>query len=211
MATIYLVRHGENPANLTREFSHRLVDYSLTPKGIRQAQQVAAYFRTLPIDQIFSSPLKRARETAEIIGAEIGLPVTVSEAFREINVGTLEGQQPTDELWAFHDGIFRAWFEGRRETAFPEGEDHHTLAGRMHAGLLEVIGDNPDGRSIVVGHGGIFTATIAQLCPDCDILTIVRQGNRNCSVTEIEAEVRDGVVYGSLVRWADGSHLSDEH
>ena len=58
--TIYLVRHGENLANITKEFSHRLVDYSLTPKGIIQAEQTAAYFRDFHIDEIYSSPLKRA-------------------------------------------------------------------------------------------------------------------------------------------------------
>lgn len=209
MATIYLVRHGENPANLTREFSHRNVDYSLTPKGIRQAQQAAAYFRTLLIDQIFSSPLKRARETAAIISVALELPVTIIESFREINVGTLEGQEPTDELWAFHDDIFRNWFTGRRETAFPEGEDHYTLTKRMHEGLLEVIGDNPHSRSIVVAHGGIFIATIKELCPDCDLAAIARQRIRNCAIAELDAEVRDGTIYATLIRWGDATHLSE--
>ena len=210
MATIYLVRHGENPANLTREFSHRKIDYSLTSKGVAQAQEVAAYFQTLPIDKLFSSPLKRARETAEIISGAINLPVTVVEGLREIDVGTLEGQEPTDELWEFHDNIFRAWFEGRRETAFPEGEDHHTLTERMHSSLLHAIGDDPDSKIVVVGHGGIFTATIKELCPECDLLALLPRRTRNCAVTEIEAELRDGRIYGTLVRWADAAHLSAE-
>ena len=76
MTRVYLVRHGENPANLLKQFSHRLVDYSLTPKGIAQAEQTAAFFLDKRIDAIYSSPLKRARKTAEIIGAALGLPVT---------------------------------------------------------------------------------------------------------------------------------------
>ncbi|MCB0198167.1 MAG: histidine phosphatase family protein, partial [Anaerolineae bacterium] len=63
----YLVRHGENPANITKEFSYRDVDYSLTPKGVLQAQQTAAHFRNVPVDAVVASPLKRTRETAAII------------------------------------------------------------------------------------------------------------------------------------------------
>ncbi|MCB0162068.1 MAG: histidine phosphatase family protein, partial [Caldilineaceae bacterium] len=81
----YLVRHGENPANLTKEFSYRDVDYSLTPKGVLQAQQTAAYFRNVPVDAVVASPLKRTRETAAIIADALGLPVEVMEDFREVN------------------------------------------------------------------------------------------------------------------------------
>lgn len=94
MTTLYLVRHGENVANLTKEFSHRAVDYSLTDKGRAQAAQTADFFRGHAIDAVYSSPLRRARETAEAIAAVVGKPVTVVEDFREINVGVLEGQAP---------------------------------------------------------------------------------------------------------------------
>ena len=46
--TLYFVRHGENPANLTREFSYKMVDYPLTENGIQQAEQTAAYFASRP-------------------------------------------------------------------------------------------------------------------------------------------------------------------
>jgi len=57
---LYLVRHGENLANLTKEFSYRQVDYSLTPKRVLQAQQTAACFTDKNIHEIYASPLKRA-------------------------------------------------------------------------------------------------------------------------------------------------------
>ncbi|MGH2510245.1 MAG: histidine phosphatase family protein, partial [Ktedonobacteraceae bacterium] len=88
--TIHLVRHGENPANITHEFSYKLIDYPLTPKGVLQATQTAEFLKGTPIDAIYSSPLKRAHETAHIIAAPHQLPVTVIEGFREVNVGELE-------------------------------------------------------------------------------------------------------------------------
>src|SRR5690242_10734923 len=119
MNTIYFVRHGENPANLTREFSHHRVDYGLTLAGIRQAHETAAYFRNQGIDAVYTSPLKRARETAEIIGEALGLPVLEREDFREVNTGRLEDEPPTPENWAFHDGILHDWMHGKPETRFP--------------------------------------------------------------------------------------------
>ena len=80
--TLFVVRHGENPANVNREFSYKLVDYSLNEKGIQQAEETAVYFLDKGIHEIYSSPLRRALETAEIIAAPLGLPVTVMEEFR---------------------------------------------------------------------------------------------------------------------------------
>src|SRR5687768_6069315 len=126
MQTLFLVRHGENPANLSKEFSHRRVDYPLNQKGRQQARQTAEFLRARqPIGAIFSSPLLRAAETAALIGEPFGLEPVIIEEFREINVGELEGQPPTRELWDRHDNVLRAWISGQRETRFPDGEDHH--------------------------------------------------------------------------------------
>lgn len=208
MPTIYLVRHGENPANLTRQFSCRLVDYSLTPKGVRQAEQTALYFQSLPIGAVFASPLKRAVETATIIAQPLDLKVQILEQFREVNVGPLEEQPPTAENWAFHDQIFNRWLAGQHELAFPGGENYLTLLARMQAGLQEVISQNPDKPSVVVGHGGIFMATIVNLCRNVE-LQLIRKGSRNCSVTEIEVELQADGFQAQLQRWGDCGHLED--
>lgn len=208
MPTLYLVRHGENIANLTREFSHRLIDYSLTPVGVMQAQQTAEYFRSLPIGAIYTSPLKRAKETAEIIARPLGLEVQVVEQFREINVGLLERQPPTAENWAFHDRIFHDWLNGKPGSTFPEGENHFSLLARMRAGLAEVVAHTPDNPGIIVGHGGIFMATIKDICQDIDVWQLTSLPN--CSVTEIEAEIHQGQLTCQLRRWADASHLNGQ-
>src|SRR6185312_9869704 len=133
--------------------------------------------------------LKRARETAAIIAEAHGLPVTEREEFRELNVGTLEGQPPTDEIWAFHDGIFDAWFAGDPTVRFPEGEDHADLLARMRAGMLHVAQEHPDEAAVVVAHGGILMATINQLCPGAEREQCLIP---NCSVTVLEAVAEGG-------------------
>ena len=184
--TLYVVRHGENPANINREFSYRLIDYSLTPKGVRQAEETAAYFRDRDISEVYSSPLKRALETAEIIAAPLGLPVAIREEFRENNVGDLEKVPPTDENWALHDRIIADWYAGRHESTFPGGEDFHTLVARVRAGVLEVLGAerNPreERRIVIVAHGGVKNAMVRGLVTDIDHDALSRH-IANCAVS----------------------------
>ncbi|HEV8189916.1 MAG TPA: histidine phosphatase family protein, partial [Ktedonobacterales bacterium] len=158
-----------------------------------------------PIAAVYSSPLKRARETAAFIAEAHGLPVAVLEEFREVNVGTLEGQPPTDEVWAFHDSIFDAWFAGDPTVRFPEGEDHAGLLARMRTGVSHVAQRHPNQEAVVVAHGGILMATINQLCPEAQRA----QGHiPNCSVTVLEAVAEDGDLRCHLLAWADCTHLS---
>lgn len=207
MNTLYLIRHGENPANLTNEFSHRLVDYPLTPKGVVQAQQTAEHFRRRRVDAIYTSPLRRAIETAEIIGATTGHTPIVVEHFREVNVGALE-RDPSDANWDLHDSIVRAWFTGQPEQRFPEGEDYHSLLGRMRSGVEQALRDRLGQHVIVVGHGGIFTFTLKDICRDVDIYMLMHQPSRNCSITEIAMERDELGWLGTLKAWSDHSHLS---
>ncbi len=208
--TVYLIRHGENPANLTHDFSYKRVDFSLTAKGILQAEQTADYFKSQAPDEIYASPLKRARETAEIIARPFDLPVTLMENFREVNVGFLEGQPPTVENWNFHNRIIKDWVDGRRDVSFPGGENHFQLVRRMTSGLWEITHKKTDKRIIVVGHGGIFTWTLKCICPDVDMNMLMQVPSHNCSITEIELTTDADNVFGVLKAWASWSHLHGE-
>lgn len=211
--TVFFIRHGENPANLTREFSYRRVDYPLTERGVRQAEQTAAYFAAggadRRVDAIFSSPLKRALQTAEIIARATGHTVEVVEAFREINCGDLEGQPPTPEAWALHDDILARWEAGQHDIAFPGGEDYHTLLARARAGLEQVTRGREDQNIVIVTHGGIVTATLKSLCHALDLEAIRAVPKRNCAITEIALHGTEQGLRGMLRRWASADHLSD--
>ncbi len=207
MNRLYFVRHGENRANLTREFSHRTVDYSLTPKGRLQAEQTAAYFAARRIDEVYASPLKRARETAEIIAAPHRLPVILLEELREINCGALEGRPATDADWVLYNHIVAQWLEGRGEVAFPGGEDYAALWSRTRA-ALRLMFEGKSGREIVlVGHGGMLGATLKDICRNVSLDWLHEADSHNCAITEINIEVRDGQIDGELVTWAAHDHL----
>lgn len=205
---LYLVRHGENRANLTKEFSHRLVDYPLTPKGVLQAQQTAKYFIDKDIHEIYSSPLKRARQTAEIIAVELKLPVTVMESLREINVGDLESKPPTAENWSFFFRVVKSWFSGTYDVGFPGGEDYHGLWRRMRSGIEQIVANKTGRNIVIVGHGGAFIVMTRELCLESDMGRLRGGENHNCSITQIAAALREGRLVGQLIDWASHAHLT---
>lgn len=209
MNRLLLVRHGENTANLTLEFSHRRVDYSLTPKGVLQAEQTAQFLRGEGIQEVYASPLKRAIETADIIAAPHGLPVTVIEQFREVNVGEFESQPPTAGLWARHNAIIAAWFDGHPEEMFPGGENLEMLVERARSGFLEILAGKRDRTILVSAHGGIFTFALQRLVPNID-RALLRKGMANCAVTELRARADAGRVEMEIVSYASSAHLSGE-
>lgn len=207
--TLYLVRHGENPANITKEFSYRHVDYSLTSKGVLQAEQTAVFFQDVPLAAVYASPLKRARETAEIIARTQNLVVTVQEEFREVNVGEMEQRPPTEENWREHDQIMGQWFKGNLMVAFPGGENFLELIERARRGLLEVTRGRDGQRILVAAHGGILAALVYYFCPrDHSLITTIMD---NCAITEVEIVTSaDDILDGSISCWASSTHLSGE-
>ncbi len=209
MNRLLLVRHGENQANLTKEFSYRRVDYPLTAKGRLQAEQTAAYLGSYPVTRVFSSPLRRTRETAELIAAEVGVSVDVLEGFRELNVGTLEAEPPSAANWRLHDAIVRAWATEDAEARFPEGENFTELVDRVRGGY-EAVCRGRDGETLVlVAHGGCLSLPLLKLAPDLD-RELLRTTHHNCAVSELEASFEDNVLHLRLVRWASAAHLYGE-
>jgi probable phosphoglycerate mutase len=210
MNTIYWVRHGENKANLTKELSHRLVDYPLTAKGRMQAAQTAAWFSSLPVKAVYTSPLLRAVETAQAIAGMLGLPVRIEENFREINVGDLEKNPGSRESWAENERIFRSWVGGSLETSFPGGENFLQLLERTRRGYLRVLSEFPGQTVVIVAHGGNFITSLRAFCPDVELAWLLANESHNCSITRLEMEAIGEIVSGRLLEWGFAGHLSGE-
>jgi len=87
---IYLVRHGETEWNREEVFRGRL-DVPLNENGRRQSQRTGLHLRRMPVARILSSPLMRARQTAEIIAEEVLKPVQAMEELTDMGFGTWEG------------------------------------------------------------------------------------------------------------------------
>lgn len=149
--TIFLVRHGETEWNLIGRYQG-WSDSPLTARGVAQAEAVGHRLRALPeaaAAPIVTSPLGRARRTAEIISKALaGTPVSVDGRLREISLGSWDGVDRA-ELRARDPAMFKG--EGRHEWYFrtPDGETYEAFAGRIASWLAEQDGTP----RIVVCHG----------------------------------------------------------
>jgi len=91
---LYLIRHGEAENNSNDLFPDDLsADYSLTQRGVEQVMTTAQQLKALNIDEVVSSPVRRARETAELIASTLGKGVRLDERLREAGLGSLRGKK----------------------------------------------------------------------------------------------------------------------
>jgi broad specificity phosphatase PhoE len=192
--TVYYVRHGENRANLTKELSYRVVDYPLTPRGVGQARELAD--RVGPVRRVFSSPLRRAMQTAELVGAVTGHPVEIVEELRELDVGRLDGRGDP-EAWEAYHAVLAAWRAGDHAAAFPGGESYSMLVARLR-GALQRIAAGADGPVLVVGHGAGLRAAVPGLSPGT-----AEPGDNldNCAAAEFAVTVDGSAARIKLVAW----------
>jgi len=163
---IILIRHAESPVNVSRTLSCRHVDDALTEIGVRQAEQAAAWLARRPIRHIVVSPLKRAVQTAEIIGRRLGLDYMIAEELREIDCGALEGRNDLEAWQAFQHVVF-SWFAGDLDAAFDGGETGHSAMQRF-ARLMQALPDG-EGDTLLIGHGGIFAFGLFKLCSELNL------------------------------------------
>lgn len=160
----YLVRHGESVYNVESRVQGQ-ADVSLSDLGRVQAEALAGWAHSLPadvtIDEIWSSPLTRARETASAIATALGLPLRVEEGLAELNAGIFQGHLWADLETAFPEEVAR-WRSGDADYAIPGGESRAGLAARGRA-ALEKLAHRPSRHMIVVAHGGVLTAALGSL------------------------------------------------
>lgn len=157
MAVFLLIRHGAIDA-LGKTLVGRLPGVGLNPQGLSQAERLAERLATVPIEQLFSSPLQRARQTAAPIARRLNLEVQVRAELDEIDCGLWQGRT-FQEL----DGLpkWRQFNTFRSGTRIPGGELISEAQARM-VGLLEDLRARfPQAVMALVGHGDPIKAALA--------------------------------------------------
>lgn len=155
MRRILFVRHGESAWNAEGRWQG-WIDAPLTPRGEAQgrARGRAIAAGGARIAAIWTSDLQRARDTAAILGAELGVPVTSNPGLRERHGGDWQGHTG-DEIEQRWPGMRAAWW--RDEIASPPGgESDAQVLGRVDAALARVDAESPAGDALVVTHGGVL-------------------------------------------------------
>lgn len=147
---LIVVRHGRTSANASGLLLGRRLDPGLDDLGRRQAEAVAAALAGA--DRVVSSPLRRARQTAEALG----LPVTVDERWAEVDYGELDGTPLAEvppEVWA-------RW-RADAHHAPAGGESMRDLAARVRAACDDLAGEATERDVVVVSHVSPVKAAVA--------------------------------------------------
>ena len=139
---IYVVRHGETEWNAINKVLGR-TDIPLNDRGIEQAEEMARSLKDIKIDVFLCSPLSRARQTADAISGETGMPYKTDDRLIEHDFGIFEGVNRFDEGY---QNAKREYF-----VRYPGGESFFDLAARVYPLIKELEGKN----ALLVTHGGI--------------------------------------------------------
>jgi broad specificity phosphatase PhoE len=157
VTTILLARHGETDWNASLRWQGH-ADPGLNEAGRRQAHELAARLARERLDAIYASDLVRARETAEIVAADTGLPVRALAALREIDVGEWSGLTTPEIERLYPDGMHRHRAGG---DGWERGETHVAMTERVIGAVTAIAAEHPSERLLLVGHGGTIRALLA--------------------------------------------------
>lgn len=198
---LYFVRHGESEANILQEFSNRDFDkHPLTLKGREQAQALAEKLRGTDFAEIYASPLRRARETADILKSEKDTVVQITPALCEHDAGELEGRHDQESWRAFQD-LFETWILKRDfDARIPPGESFNDLRARFVPFLEGVVQKHTgsDANILLVGHGGLFHAILPVVLTNVGHAFAYQHILGNTGL--VVAEPRDRILY--CLEWA---------
>jgi broad specificity phosphatase PhoE len=193
---LLLVRHGQIAANIDHRW-HGSTDGELTEQGREEARRVAAHLSRMRPDvaAVYTSPLKRARDTAVEIATALGAPLVVEPGLAEYSIGVLE-----NETFADLGGRHRFFEQAEADLTWapPGGESLSAVATRVVATWRDVAKRHPAHEVALVSHGAAIATGLATLL-DGDARVWLRYRLRNTSVTEIVLDPKPTLVAFDLV------------
>src|SRR5947199_5460681 len=153
---LLLIRHAE-PVRI--EDATGPADPNLHERGVKQAERLAAYLAEEPLEGLFSSPMRRAQETAAPVAKAHNLPIVIDDELSEFD-REATSYIPIEELRATKDERWLAMVEGRLD-------EYETDPGVFQQGVVaaveRVIDQNPGRKVAVVCHGGVINAYVGHI------------------------------------------------
>lgn len=163
-ARVFVARHGQARyavANVLTDAGGTLTDL-----GREQAAALADRLRPQRLAVVYTSQLRRAVQTGEVVAQALGVPSSVIDGVHEFAAGSLEGAS-----WdVVAQAGYAAWLAGDLEVRWPGGESGHQLVQRMRAALDEVADRHRGEAVLVVSHGGVMALALPRLAADRDAL-----------------------------------------
>jgi broad specificity phosphatase PhoE len=151
---ILIARHGQSDWNAERRWQGH-ADRPLTEKGREQARVLAARLVRIDLDAVYSSDLRRARDTAAVVAESQGLELRTVPDLREVDVGSWSGLTRAEAEQRFPEAFAR-WQQGY--PGWEDGESYEAMTDRVLAAVLKIAGAHRDERVLIVSHGGPIRA-----------------------------------------------------
>jgi broad specificity phosphatase PhoE len=156
MKSIYLIRHGETAANKEGIFRGRNQD-PLSENGIAQARDLGRYFEKITVEKVFSSPLYRAVQTAEIVFPQNW--VLAADRINGLDFGDWTGV-PKKEIQKNEPENWELWATTPEKLQFPGGETFDDLYSRARS-FLDELGEMDFATAAVISHRSVLKAMLA--------------------------------------------------
>lgn len=202
MKRIFLIRHGESEWNKINKIQGQK-NVNLTKKGIVGAHKIGNRLISKNIDAIYSSHLHRAKNTADIIGEKIKLPINIIEDIQEISFGTWEGMTGREVEESYKEEL-NSWRKNPEKMRIKGGETLEELQIRAMSAIDIIIDDDNLKNIAIVSHGATLKTIILGLL-DMDLCHFKNLTLSNVGLTTVE--FRD---YNRVLRnLNDISHLKE--
>ncbi len=149
---IYLVRHGETDFNLQGIVQGSGIDSSLNEKGRAQALAFYNSYKNIKFDKVYTSQLKRARESVTSF-IQLGIPHESLSGLNEISWGEKEGQKITPEEDEYYHWMLRQWQLGKTNERITGGESPEDVITRQKPAIDYMMGKENESTILICMHG----------------------------------------------------------
>lgn len=185
---LLFTRHGHSIANQENRISNRGWRNGLSERGIGQAVALGRHLNQFHLEKIFSSPLKRAWETAQIISTATGSQIHIITGAREFDCGIAE-ERNDEQAWAIHREARRHWFVlGQPEYTIPGGESQSGVIQRFRGSIATITSQAVE-NALIVGHAGLYRLTLPAILTNLpeNIFSVHHVGHTELIVTEADS------------------------
>ncbi|AGR64036.1 histidine phosphatase family protein [Limosilactobacillus reuteri] len=207
MTKVYLIRHGKTQWNLESRYQGANGDSPLLKDSYREIELLASSLQKIPFEHAYTSPLKRARVTAQALLNHLNpeIPLTIDSRLKEFNLGKMEGMHFEDVAAKWPEVLknFRH-HPDKYDESLVEGESFLEVIARFRAAIEEYCRQYPNGNILVISHGAALNAAINALIGTPLAHLKDRGGLSNTSTTVLTTN--DGRHF-ELEKWNDTSYL----
>lgn len=207
MTKVYLIRHGKTQWNLESRYQGANGDSPLLKDSYREIELLASSLQRIPFEHAYTSPLKRARVTAQALLNHLNpeIPLTIDSRLKEFNLGKMEGMHFEDVAAKWPEVLknFRH-HPDKYDESLVEGESFLEVIARFRAAIEEYCRQYPNGNILVISHGAALNAAINALIGTPLAHLKDRGGLSNTSTTILTTN--DGRHF-ELEKWNDTSYL----